>query len=108
MLGVLKAGGAFVPLEPTHPTTRLQGLVSTVQARVMLCSPLYSEHLKTVAETLIPLTQDTFDELSAEYEGTEPLPGVKSDNVAYVLFTSGSTGEPKASPTMLSAAWLLT
>lgn len=95
MLGVLKAGGAFVPLDPTHPTARLQALVKTVQARIMLCSSNHSEYLKQIVDILIPLSDDSLRELSVHYRGAGPLPGVKSDNAAYVIFTSGSTGEPK-------------
>ncbi|KXG45667.1 AMP-dependent synthetase/ligase [Penicillium griseofulvum] len=95
MLGVMKAGGAFVPLDPTHPTSRLQSLIQSVQAPVVLCSQHLTEKLRTIVKTLIPLCSDTLDPLSEPADGVNLASGVTSQNAAYVLFTSGSTGEPK-------------
>ncbi|EAW07799.1 nonribosomal peptide synthase Pes1 [Aspergillus clavatus NRRL 1] len=93
MVAVLKAGGAFVPMDPTHPTARLQSLVRGVQAQIMLCSRNYAEKLQTVAETLLPLDDEFVDTLPSPT--TTVSSTVKSSNAAYVIFTSGSTGEPK-------------
>ncbi|KAJ5587710.1 uncharacterized protein N7459_003475 [Penicillium hispanicum] len=95
MLGVMKAGGAFVPLDPTHPTSRLQRLIESVKASVVLCSQSRADYLRPIVETLIPLCDDTLDSLSAPADGVDLASGVTSQNAAYVLFTSGSTGEPK-------------
>lgn len=95
MLGVMKAGGAFVPLDPTHPTSRLQRLVDAVQATILLCSRNRAEHIQSVAKTVIPLCADTLNRLSDPADSVDLASGVTSQNAAYVLFTSGSTGEPK-------------
>ncbi|GLA80039.1 nonribosomal peptide synthase [Aspergillus tubingensis] len=95
MLGVMKAGGAFVPLDPTHPTSRLQSLVRAVKAKIMLCSRDRVGDLSGVAEMIIPLDQATIDEISLPAEDIPQLPDVRGHNAAYVIFTSGSTGEPK-------------
>jgi non-ribosomal peptide synthetase component F len=95
MLGVMKAGGAFVPLDPTHPTPRLQGLIESVQASLVLCSEHLAEKLSPIVETLIPLCANTLDRLSDPADSVDLASGVTSQNAAYVLFTSGSTGEPK-------------
>lgn len=97
MLGVMKAGGAFSPLDPTHPTSRLQGLIESVQASVVLCSERHAEKLRPIAKTLIPLCTETLDSLSDPVDSVDLASGVTSQNAAYVLFTSGSTGEPKVS-----------
>lgn len=97
MLGVMKAGGAFVPLDPTHPTSRLQSLIESVQASVVLCSENLAETLHPIVKTLIPLSTDTFDRWSDPAASVDLASGVTSQNAAYVLFTSGSTGEPKVS-----------
>ncbi|KAH2616060.1 Nonribosomal peptide synthetase 1, partial [Aspergillus fumigatus] len=95
MLAVLKAGGAFVPMDPSHPTARLQSLVEGVQAHIMLCSRSQTGKLQTVAETLIPLDEETVDGLPDLPTSTFSSTTVKSSNAAYVIFTSGSTGQPK-------------
>ncbi|CAI7577277.1 unnamed protein product [Penicillium palitans] len=95
MLGVMKAGGAFVPLDPTHPTSRLQALIQSVQAPVVLCSHHLADKLRPIVNTLIPLCADTLDPLSDPADNVNLASGVTSQNAAYVLFTSGSTGEPK-------------
>ncbi|KAJ5946544.1 hypothetical protein N7454_003383 [Penicillium verhagenii] len=95
MLGVMKAGGAFVPLDPTHPTSRLQRLIESVKAPVALCSLNRAEALRSVVQTLIPLSTETMDRLADPADGVDLASGVTSQNAAYVLFTSGSTGEPK-------------
>jgi non-ribosomal peptide synthetase component F len=95
MLGVMKAGGAFVPLDPTHPTSRLQCLIASVKAAVVLCSPSRAEALRSISNILIPLCAETLEGFSDPVEGVDLASGVTSQNAAYVLFTSGSTGEPK-------------
>jgi amino acid adenylation domain-containing protein/non-ribosomal peptide synthase protein (TIGR01720 family) len=93
MLGVLKAGGVFVPLDPTHPVPRLQALAHKVGARTLLCSRCHRGMLETVAAELIPVDGQLFAELP-EHDGAVMDRGVPS-NGAYMIFTSGTTGEPK-------------
>lgn len=95
MLGVMKAGGAFVPLDPTHPTSRLQRLIESVKAAAVLCSPSRAEALRPISNVLIPLCAETLEGFSDPVEGVDLASGVTSQNAAYILFTSGSTGEPK-------------
>ncbi|KAL4893946.1 hypothetical protein BDV59DRAFT_19132 [Aspergillus ambiguus] len=95
VLGVLKAGGAFVPLDPTHPTSRLQSLVRSVDARIMFCSRNRVDKLGDIAEHLVPLDDDTIAEFAHILGDPMPPPEVQGCNAAYVIFTSGSTGEPK-------------
>ncbi|KAJ4130548.1 Nonribosomal peptide synthetase 4 [Fusarium falciforme] len=93
MLAVLKAGGIFVPLDPTHPLPRLQSLAHKVQAQTILCSPQHQAMLESVAAELIPVDDQLFMQL-AEHDGSEVDCGSWS-NGAYMIFTSGTTGEPK-------------
>ncbi|KAL4905874.1 hypothetical protein BDW74DRAFT_177571 [Aspergillus multicolor] len=94
MLGVLKAGGAFVPLDPTHPTSRLRSLVDSVDAKIMLCSRNRSGILSPVAKKLVPLDEQFFADMSTS-TGRYVKEVAKSTTAAYLIFTSGSTGQPK-------------
>nr|WP_227027201.1 non-ribosomal peptide synthetase [Corallococcus soli] len=98
LLGVLKAGAAYVPLDPAYPRERLQWMLEDTAAPVLLVQ----EHL--VAK--LPLdgeaharphvvSVDTDWERIARQPTTRPVPLATSDALAYVIFTSGSTGRPK-------------
>lgn len=86
VLGVLAAGGAYVPVSTTQPTSRQQKIFNTAEIRLVLCNqPLFED---SQFEFISPLLAMDLEPLA------EP---VKVDNksLAYIIFTSGSTGEPK-------------
>lgn len=95
MLAVLKAGGAFVPLDPAHPPARLQSLAKAVKANLVLCSEWHTDRLQHIAETVVPLSGATLEGMPMHPENFVSNPEVTSSNAAYVIFTSGSTGQPK-------------
>lgn len=92
MLAVLKAGGIFVPLDPTHPLPRLRSLAGKVNATTILCSPHHQAMLESVATELITVDDELFIGLP-EHNGV--INCGTSNNGAYMIFTSGTTGEPK-------------
>ncbi|KAI3339401.1 hypothetical protein F4824DRAFT_455296 [Ustulina deusta] len=92
MLAVLKAGGAFVSLDPTQPQARLEHIVQQTQAKFMLASPRYA---KTCAE-IIPKVLIVDSSSTVDLEGTTSnITRPNPKNAAYIIFTSGSTGQPK-------------
>lgn len=90
---VLLAGGAYMPLDPSHPAQRLAGMLADAQAPVLVTS---SDRLGTFAgkAAVTVLTDVDGEEISAR-PSTAPSPLAGPGHLAYVIFTSGSTGRPK-------------
>ncbi|MFI7056323.1 amino acid adenylation domain-containing protein [Streptosporangium canum] len=86
LLGVLRAGGAYMPMEPVYPDDRLAYMVETAGARVVLAD---REHAGRVPGTLI------LPDLLAAGPDDPVEVDVTPGHLAHVIFTSGSTGRPK-------------
>ena len=98
ILGVLKAGAVFVPLDPTFPEQRLRGMSKRVQPGWYVTERKYLEKLKQVwAGAARVICVDENESEYAQYERID-RPAVMSDPEApcSIYFTSGSTGRPKA------------
>jgi aspartate racemase len=93
LLGILKAGGAWVPLDPTYPKERLAFMLSDSEAAILLTQRALVSALPDYAGRVICLDSDwaTIAGASAENPATETT----VDDLAYVIYTSGSTGTPK-------------
>ena len=93
ILGVLKAGAAFVPLDPTYPRERLAFMLEDSRAEVLLTQEHLLAGLSQHEIASICLDSD-WPQIAAE--SAENLAGGPTvDNLAYVIYTSGSTGKPK-------------
>jgi len=90
LLAVLKAGGAYLPLDPAHPAERLAFMLADAQPRVLLTQKAVAASLPDSGATLVFLDDDFSDE-----SDENPDSGVQPDTLAYVIYTSGSTGRPK-------------
>jgi natural product biosynthesis luciferase-like monooxygenase protein len=93
LLGVHKAGAAYVPLDPTYPRDRLAFMVEDSQLRVLLTTKQTAGHLPPHSAERVCLDADW--ETIAERPADRPTSPVTSENLAYVIYTSGSTGKPK-------------
>ncbi len=92
LLGVLAAGGAYLPLEPGHPAGRVRGMLDDAGASILLTSAdLAGEAPEGTRVVLLPTVSAASSEAPSEISSREDSP----DSLAYVIFTSGSTGRPK-------------
>jgi amino acid adenylation domain-containing protein len=96
VLAILKAGGAYLPIEPHFPSDRIATTLSRAGCRLVLTEPGSSAALDQALNTL-PGVQKLFIDAACEEGHAESDLGVSvaPDQLAYIFFTSGSTGEPK-------------
>jgi len=98
LLGVLMAGAAFLVLDPAHPAARRRSAVLQARPRAWIeieaAEPLPAE-LAAMADAVPRLQLDLSGEIYGVDEAELALPAVSPGDLAYVAFTSGSTGEPK-------------
>nr|QMN69943.1 PsoB [Pseudomonas putida] len=89
LLAVLKAGAAYVPVDPAYPAERIAYLLQDSQPALVLAS--------TVIEGLPPMARLDLDQAGAFAANSEnpELPGLDAQQLAYLVYTSGSTGQPK-------------
>ncbi|SEQ12294.1 non-ribosomal peptide synthetase [Streptomyces radiopugnans] len=92
-LGVLRAGGAFLPLDPQHPTARLEFMASDSGMRVLLTQTALASAVPFDGPVLALDEPGALDGPAAPR--TPPGGGVSAGNLAYIIYTSGSTGTPK-------------
>ena len=93
ILAILKAGGAFVPLDPAYPIDRLRLIVSATRAPILLASAGNISLLAQDVADVVEVSQKTSTEWAEVV--SDSMVEVGPDNAAYVLYTSGSTGTPK-------------
>src|SRR5579859_5531527 len=93
VLGILKAGGAYLPLDPLYPKERLAFMLQDAHAPVVLTRERWLESLPDYGGRVVCLDSG-WEAISGESE-KNPLSGATARNLAYVMYTSGSTGQPK-------------
>jgi amino acid adenylation domain-containing protein len=93
LLGVLKSGGAYLPLDPAYPRARLSFMLSDSEVTVLLTQEELAHRLGETSARVICLDRD-WETISREEAGN-PDVEVTPENLAYVIYTSGSTGQPK-------------
>ncbi|PZD41186.1 EntF, Non-ribosomal peptide synthetase modules protein [Pyrenophora tritici-repentis] len=95
-LAVLKAGGACVAMDPTHPEKRREELLRQCDAKMALTSPEYIHLFKKLVGKALAISKSLLDGL-LEKQSTLPKSWIQPtpSNSCFVVFTSGSTGKPK-------------
>lgn len=95
MLGILKAGGAFMSIDVTHPTERIKYILESIKSKMILVSNMEiqteaTDKLDSDKNTIIDLSKFDFSDNSENIENVN-----HPDDLCYVIYTSGSTGTPK-------------
>ncbi len=93
LLGVLKAGAAYVPLDASHPSARLNFILQDTAASVLLTQQHLVEQLPEHTAQVVLLDSD-WEEISSHSRGNS-VSEATAEQLAYVIYTSGSTGQPK-------------
>jgi len=106
MLGTLRVGAAFVPLDPSYPAERLRYVLKDSRAMVLITTPADAERLMPLDAVVMFLDSAAADkDVRPREDDVHPL------DAAYVIYTSGSTGRPKGvvathSATLNRCAWM--
>lgn len=93
LLGILKSGAAYVPLDPAYPQERLSYMLEDSQACLLLTQSKFLEQTQSFQGKTLLLDRDRQKIASAD--GSNPAVDPDPTNLAYVIYTSGSTGKPK-------------
>ncbi|WP_377273148.1 amino acid adenylation domain-containing protein [Peterkaempfera sp. SMS 1(5)a] len=93
ILGILKAGGCYVPLDPAYPAERLQYMAEDSGIGIMVANGAAVAERASFTGRIVDLSRD--EEELASWPDSPPEPCGSPDDLAYVIYTSGSTGRPK-------------
>ncbi|GHO57926.1 non-ribosomal peptide synthetase/type I polyketide synthase [Ktedonobacter robiniae] len=92
ILGVLKVGAAYIPLDPTYPQERLSFMLTDSRAGILLTQETLTQRFassEALSIITLPLPATAIDQVD------DPAIDIASDALAYMIYTSGSTGKPK-------------
>src|SRR5262249_1801041 len=95
LLGILKAGGVYVPLDPEYPKARLSYMLEDTGAPLLLTQQSVLVRLPEYSGRVVQV--DGEGAAIAQESEANPANVVCGENLAYVIYTSGSTGKPKGS-----------
>jgi amino acid adenylation domain-containing protein len=96
MLGIMRAGGAFVPLDPELPLDRIQFMIEDAGIKKIICDQHYADLVSGFGSIeWMTLESISAQDIASSSEQVEKLPDIRSEQLAYVMYTSGSTGKPK-------------
>jgi natural product biosynthesis luciferase-like monooxygenase protein len=93
ILGIHKAGGAYLPLDPDYPSDRIKFMIEDAGTKIIISQPELKNRLLNIDCQILEV-DSTFSTLSSEPDGNLEL-SYSSSNLAYLIYTSGSTGKPK-------------
>ncbi|WP_082548387.1 non-ribosomal peptide synthetase [Massilia sp. Root335] len=95
MLAIQALGAAYVPIDPKLPAARLEFVLDDAGARVLVCHAQVSSRFAGAGTDIVLLDGVTDDDWLADYADAAPPAAPAGDHVAYLIYTSGSSGYPK-------------
>lgn len=96
ILGVLKSGGAYVPIDRGYPDDRIDFILHDTQAKVLITNSKSPFNLSSYPdENILALDDNNFRQILNKYSINNPETYIKNSNLAYIIYTSGTTGKPK-------------
>jgi amino acid adenylation domain-containing protein len=95
ILGVLRAGAAYVPIDTSYPKRRRDQMISAGRLHLVVTEPGWDQRLAHLSVATTVLDWSGLDRLGLDRRATPSLPRILPASAACVLFTSGSTGQPK-------------
>ncbi|CAF1456928.1 unnamed protein product, partial [Rotaria sordida] len=93
LLGILKAGSVYVPLDTSYPQERLAYMITNSQASIIITRSKEYENLP--ASYSLEIILDEITGTLAQFSTNNPIVSLNPENLAYIIYTSGSTGKPK-------------
>lgn len=92
LIGILKAGAVYVPLDPEYPGERVEFMLDDSSAKILLISRAHQDRYESKAKEFV--LEEIWPQLQ-QYHKAPVIENIGPDNLAYILYTSGSTGKPK-------------
>lgn len=94
ILGVLKAGGCYLPLDPTFPDERVCTMLEDSGAETLITNSSLKDKFRIITKTSFVVFDSDRDKIR-NYSPLKPDININSQSLAYIIYTSGSTGKPK-------------
>ena len=107
ILGILKAGAAYLPLDPAYPQERLSFMLADAGAQVVVTEQALVERWLLDSQATLVCLDDQAVATAANTDLSAVDVGVRAENAAYVIYTSGSTGRPKGVVVTHENVWRL-
>ena len=101
ILGVLKSGGVYVPLDPNYPDDRITYLLGDAHTKIVLTNDVYANKIHQIINEnikkidVLAIDNPEMQAVLAEQAVVNPVTLTRSNNLAYVIYTSGTAGDPK-------------
>ena len=93
LLGILKSGGCYLPIDPSYPKERINYMIKDSDLKILVTNKMYEDLIKTSIDKIV--IEDTINDLL----GKEEVPNLNHINhpedLCYIIYTSGTTGNPK-------------